>query len=485
MNDHELLEQELKSLGDELRTPPSIAEAVLRRIARDAHEGTRPEESLVGLTGQTIDHESPQSANPNRTRLRPRRFTSMTAAVAVVAASVLAVLFLRIDSIAFAQVRERLAAVRTATFSMTQSVVKRLPGGETSPVEIQRRLLVRTDGRIRVEGPEGLATVTSPDDFVSLELDPSKRMATRRYLYEVENRQDIVAALRSLPQSVKAVKIATTEIGGIECPGFRIEEPQSTLLVWVDPKTGLPVRAELSYAKAINEADRDVVSVTERYDDMRFDEPLADELFSVTPPDGYVVTTVGTPPANRQELFSMPLVLTPNVGVGPLKFGTSRAEILQLLGKPDSEDVRIPIVPITDKTSNVDGKERPPGASLVVLTKLHNMNYWGIGLSLTLEAEEGLRGIQCWGQDTVGAAGRTFRGATDKGIRIGSSAEEVLTAYGEPDENPSDSKQKNGNLKYRELHLEFGMTEKQTVRFINLSAPYEYRLRFEWRVPQE
>ncbi len=183
--------------------------------------------------------------------------------------------------------------------------------------------------------------------------------------------------------------------------------------------------------KAITAADRDVVSMTECYDDMRFDEPLADELFSVTPPDGSVVTTVGTPPADRQELFSMPLVVTPIVGVGPLKFGTSRVEIHRRLGKPDSEHVHIPSFPITDKTSSMNGKERPPGAALIVLTKLHILNYWGLGLTLTLEAEEGLRGIQCLGQDSVGAAGRTFRGATDKGIRIGSSAEDVLKAYGE------------------------------------------------------
>jgi hypothetical protein len=294
-----------------------------------------------------------------------------------------------------------------------------------------------------------------------------------------------VATLRSLHQSVEAVKIAPKEIGGIQCPGFRIEEPKSTLLVWVDPKTRLPVSAERSYAKSITAADGDVVSVTERYDDMKFDEPLAEKLFSVTPPDGYVVTSVGTPPADRQELFSMPLVVTPNVGVGPLKFGTSRAEILRLLGKPDSEHVHVPNFPITDKTSSVDGKERPPGASLVVLTKLHTLNYWGLGLTLTVEAEDGLRGIQCLGQDSVGAAGRTFRGATDKGIRIGSSTEDVLTAYGEPDENPSDSKQKNGSVKYRELRLEFAMTEKQTVRFISLCDSYEHPLRFEWRAPKE
>ena len=61
----------------------------------------------------------------------------------------------------------------------------------------------------------------------------------------------------------------------------------------------------------------------------------------------------------------------------------------------------------------------------------------------------------------------------------------MLKAYGEPDENPSDSNQKNGTVKYRALHLEFAMTEKQTVRFISLSDSYEHRLRFEWRVPKE
>ncbi len=44
MNDDDLLNQELKDLGDELRSAPSVAEAVMRRIARGDRQELQPEE---------------------------------------------------------------------------------------------------------------------------------------------------------------------------------------------------------------------------------------------------------------------------------------------------------------------------------------------------------------------------------------------------------------------------------------------------------
>lgn len=485
MNDNNLLEQELNALGDELRAQPSVAKTVMKRLA-EVHAAGHAAASSVIAPASLIEHEVLQPSNVIQAGLRRRQFASMTAALAALAATVAAIVFLRTDSIAFAQVGERLGLVRTATFTMTRAVVRRLPSGETTPMEILHKMFVRTDGHIRIEWPGGQVTVTSDEEFVSLETDPSKQTAKRRYLYELENRQDIVATLRSLHRSADAFSIATKTIDGIDCPGFRIEERDATLLVWVNPTTHLPVRAERSYDKAINSAsDQDVVSVTERYDNMKFDEPLADELFSVTPPEGYVVTTEGTPPADRRELFSNPLVVTPNVGVGPLKFGASEEEIFRLLGKPNSESISVPNVPIDDKTSNVGGQERPAGASLVVLTKFHILNYPGLGLSLTVEANDGLVGIQCMGQDSLGATGRTFRGATDLGIRIGASEQEVIKAYGIPDEGPTYSEGTKGNLKYRDLHVEFVMNEERRVRVISLSDAVSRPLRFEWQVPKD
>ena len=484
MNDNDLLEQELNSLGDELRAQPSVAKTVMQRIA-EVHTTGHAASSPVVAPASPIELEVLQPTGVIQAGLRRRQFASMTAALAALAATIVAIVFLRTDSVAFAQVGERLGLVRTATFTMTRAVVRRLPSGETTPVEIQHQMFVRTDGRIRTEWPEGKVTVTSPEEFVALETDPTKQTATLRYLYELENRQDIVATLRSLHRAADAFRTATKTIDGIDCPGFRIEERDATLLVWVNPTTYLPVRAERSYAKALSPSDQDVVSVTERYDNMKFDEPLADEMFSVTPPVGYVVTTEGTPPVDRRELFSNPLVVTPNVGVGPLKFGASRDEILRILGKPDSESISVPSIPIDDKTSNVGGQERPPGASLVVLTKFHIFDYRGLGLTLTVEATDGLVGIQCIGQDSIGATGRTFRGATDKGIRIGASEQEIIEAYGKPDEVPTYSRGTKGNLKYRDLHMEFVMNEKRTVRVISLSDSASRPLRFEWQLPKD
>ena len=396
----------------------------------------------------------------------------------VLACVLLAIPLFRADSVAFAQIRERLASVRTASFTLRHSVLQRLPDGTSAPMEMRQRISVRSDGRMRAE-LNGIVAIVSQDDFIKLEIDATKRTATLRYLYQLEEKQDLLATLRSLHESVAAVAIPAKEIREVECPGFRIEERQSTLSVWVDRKAHLPVYAERSFSKAIGEDDPDVLRFDEVYEDMKFDEPIADEMFSVVPPTGYAVTTIGTPPADRKEIFDQPLVATANVGVGPLKFGMPRAEIVRLMGKPDQEAVHVPNFTIKDNTDQVDGQVRPKGASLAVLTEWHIMNYDGLGVWLTVEVEDGLTGIQCFGQDSLGSQGRTFRGATAEGIRVGSSVQDVLKAYGKPD------KQSDHELSYDPLHLKVALTERQTVRSISLSDADSHPLRFEWRVPSK
>jgi outer membrane lipoprotein-sorting protein len=477
MNEPDLLEQELNSFGDELRAAPSVAVAVLGILAQDV---VVP--ATADCTERTAERPiSRRFARRLQGRLRPRFMLRAASVAAAVVCAALAALLLQTDSVALAQVRDRLAAVRTASLSITRSIVARFPDGQSGPRTIRQRLFLRADGRVRTEGPQQITTILSPDDFIRLELDAEHQTATRRYIYENENQRDVITALRTLHESVEAIKLPVREFEGVHCPGFRIEERDSTLLVWVDPETRLPRHAERSYAKALAADDGDVQEIVETYHDMRFDEPLADELFALTPPAGYAVTTVGTPPADRKQIFAEPPVATPNVGVGPLKFGMPRAEIVRLLGKPDAEDVHVPQFTVSDDTTRLDDKERPAGASLVVLTELHTLHYNALGLWLTVEAVEGLRGIACFGQERLGVEGQTFPGATDKGIRIGSSKTEVLEAYGQPDE----VRFQEGVLSYARLHLEFTLTPEQTVGSINMSDSYEHRLRFEWRLPSE
>jgi len=475
MSEHDSLHQDLIFLGEELRRTPSIAPAVCQAVLSDQIEPSSPG-GLGGLPNRGEVNRKTLNRPVRRFRYRLRQKVLAPLAV-VVACTVFAMIFLKSDRIAFAQVKQRLASVRTASFTLKQTAVKSRTDG--TPTIVTRRVILRGDGRIRMDDPDGNVMIVSQDDFVKLEINPKNRTATLRYLYEIEQQTDILKTLRSLHESINAIKLPPKQIGGVECEGFRIEERQSTLRVWIDPKTHLPVLVDRVYS----EADKDVGNFKITYDDMHFDIPVSDMMFSIVPPADFVVTTVGTPPADRKEPFAEPLVVTPNVGVGPLKFGMLRAEIVRLLGKPDSETVSLPMVPITDKTSEIDEVPRPRGATLVVLTELHILKYNGLGMLLTVEATEGLRGIHCFGQDSLGAEVRTFRGATAEGIRIGSSIEDILKAYGKPNETPL--KSVGHEMTYDRSHLKFALTEHRRVRSISLSDSWEHRLRFEWRVPEK
>ncbi len=85
------------------------------------------------VNGRSNPHDLQTTTKPARVQLGHRPLASITIAATLIAATILAVLMFRTDTIAFAQVSERLAAVRTATFTMTHSVVKRLPGARQLP----------------------------------------------------------------------------------------------------------------------------------------------------------------------------------------------------------------------------------------------------------------------------------------------------------------------------------------------------------------
>ena len=73
--------------------------------------------------------------------------------------------------------------------------------------------------------------------------------------------------------------------------------------------------------------------------DFIFDQPLDPSLFSLDPPKGYTVTTKGKPatwqqnPPAEKNLLAPEVI--PGVGLGPVKFGMSKEEVIKLLGKPD------------------------------------------------------------------------------------------------------------------------------------------------------
>lgn len=90
--------------------------------------------------------------------------------------------------------------------------------------------------------------------------------------------------------NAKGTPIADLKIGDVIAKGFELQQDVQHISMWVDPKSGLPLRIESS-------ASADGQEVKLVLTDLVFDRPLDDAIFSLTAPKGYTVeaTTVETP----------------------------------------------------------------------------------------------------------------------------------------------------------------------------------------------
>lgn len=466
MNENDLLERDLRQLGDQLRRDRSLASTVAARL-RDHHSTPVVEVS---------------------SKARTRTIAGLTLSLASMAAILAIVVVFRPNIIAFAQIQEQLTAIKTVSLRYQQSILSQ-DGDEAPLSSVEMRIFIRSDGRMRIESSDGSVITTNRGENKRLTIDPKNQSATVAYVYEREDPFDLLSTLRALHISKSAQRISERTIDGQVCVGFRIDELESVLRVWVSPQTLLPVFAQrttenLSAPPGEDKVDK--VKVVARFADLRFDEPLADELFSVQPPPDYRLIEIGKPPAKLSKVFSTTPQIVPRVGIGPLKFGMSQAAAMQLLGSPDKVDVHSPTVPIDDDTSQIDDIPRPKNARLVILTQFHILSYQSLGLSLTFEVHEGLKGIACRRRVQV-ENGIEFPGTTAEGIGIGSPVEEVLIAYSQPDNHtqsqPTDLSSQ--VLYYQKAGYTFALTKEQTVELIGIDDGKENSLRFEWRISDE
>jgi len=130
---------------------------------------------------------------------------------------------------------------------------------------------------------------------------------------------------------------------------------------------------------------------------------LAVELLSKKPPATQPVPVgASTQPAE--------MVITPGVGVGPITLGMSREDVIKHLGKP----VKI---------------EGEGGYGLNYISSM--------GLSVTVSPRKGVVSISCWTSRVMywlyALGMKDFRGATDKGIKMGAGRDEIVRAYGRAD----------------------------------------------------
>jgi hypothetical protein len=179
----------------------------------------------------------------------------------------------------------------------------------------------------------------------------------------------------------------------------------------------------------------------ELFTDLVYDARLDPALFSLRPPAGYTVTTHGLaelPPPPDIKLLLAPEA-KPGVGLGPVKFGMTRQQVRQALGKPDKEEAR--------------------GTSLAYLSR---------GYSVMVSPFRGVTMITCFTQQTFAIQVRDYQGKTTEGIAMGSRRDEVERAYGKPDRIEMNGPQTT-YLGYRDRGLDFVLFNDKVVQF-TLSA---------------
>jgi hypothetical protein len=140
-----------------------------------------------------------------------------------------------------------------------------------------------------------------------------------------------------------------------------------------------------------------------------------------------------------QEPQEAVLTLEPLVGIGPLRFGASREDIIRFFGPPNQASET-------------------------------NLGYIASkGLAFAMDPQQGLRTIKCW-SDRVPAsfAVTTFSGTTKEGIGMGATRERIVAAYGPPDK--TDAKGDFENLSYDTLKAKFTLRQGALASIV-LEAP--------------
>jgi len=128
------------------------------------------------------------------------------------------------------------------------------------------------------------------------------------------------------------------------------------------------------------------------------------------------------------------LVIELGVGVGPVKFGMSKEEVIENFGEPD------------EVTANGQGLDYISSR----------------GLLLGLNPTAGINYIKCYSKEYPNYSHvTTFAKRTKKGVAMGASRNQIITAYGEP--NRTASKGSFTILYYDNLRSELITTDNKLV----------------------
>jgi outer membrane lipoprotein-sorting protein len=295
----------------EAQLPVNVAEnAIVERVmsAVTAEESRRP---LVRTQAEMI-HPSLFTRSLDRWRWIMRSPISRVAAAAIfiLAFTGVAMLFQGGGGAAFAFAEFLAPVLESKTVKYKMIVEMKGPPGRTLTSEVM--LLDGTRMRQVTELPEMPKVVTIHDlsRGGSLMLVPASKTAT--VVTSTRNHKDttpeygavfvrLFQLVKEKPGAFKHESLGEKEIDGRKVVGFHISSQPHDLVLWGDPKSGLPVRVEMT--SGIEGSMKATLS------DFVFNVDIDESLFSLEPPAGYTVTVqnveTDVSPPEEKDLIEM------------------------------------------------------------------------------------------------------------------------------------------------------------------------------------
>jgi len=223
------------------------------------------------------------------------------AAVFVLAITGFAVLFQGGAALAFTDFAAPVLEAKTVKCKMT--IETKGPPARTITSEVMT--LGRARMRQVMELPESkVVTIEDSSQGKSIMLVTASKTAT--VLTSTKNRKDetpesggLLTLIRLLqlvdekPGAVEHESLGEKEIDGRKVVGFHISSQPHDLILWGDPKTGLPVRVETTWGME--------GSVKATFSDFVFNVDMDESLFSLEPPAGYTVRNANTDHSPEEE----------------------------------------------------------------------------------------------------------------------------------------------------------------------------------------
>lgn len=437
MNTDNGWQPQIERLGRVLSDRPRLASRVLQQIEQQCE----PER----------DHsKARETLLPSRSMLR-----WVAGGLSSIAAGLLFAfwIFNGSESLAFAQVQAALREIKTAI------IESQFPDNPN----VNHRVLVSFGHDLfRMETKNGVVVIQSREGK-TLTLNTKLRIAqmTPGAGFGLEGEElsprDLLVNLQNVQKNA-VTSLGKKSFDGQELVGFEVPSGyQSRRYIWVDPESHLPVREEVTPLEGNKPAGEKSIQTGRQPRSVvtyQFNVELSDALFSLDLLEGYKLVDSADFQMPGMELPNRPAdfnasnyVITPGQGIGAVRFGMTKQQVIAVLGRPDSaeqfggftaeQQKAMDEIERKAKDENWD-MYRVNRESARIMRSVKSFErageglfYRSLGFWVSVRDDTGVQGFTCSYQTGVF---QMFGGMTDRRISMNSTLADVKRVYGEPTE---------------------------------------------------